>query len=186
MPPQAPNAMAHARARRVYFRWWTVVVSLSAGARVLCMESPSVRAAYRQVSCYAALAWPVLAMDYRTVDTVAVLYDAPSLRGAKLFVIKRDTPVELVVNLEGWSKVRDAEGGLAWIEKKHLAERRTVIVTAARAEVRQKPEDGASLVFEADRKVSLDFLEVIPGGWVKVRHRDGQSGFVRANQVWGI
>lgn len=133
-----------------------------------------------------ALAWPVLAMDYRTVDTVAVLYDAPSLRGAKLFVIKRDTPVELVVNLEGWSKVRDAEGGLAWIEKKHLAERRTVIVTAARAEIRQKPEDNASLVFEADKKVSLDFLEVIPGGWIKVRHRDGQSGFVRANQVWGI
>lgn len=134
----------------------------------------------------AGLALPALAIDYRTVEATTVLYDAPSQRGSKLFVIRRDTPVELVVNLEGWSKVRDAEGGLAWIEKKFLVERRTVIVTASRAEIRQKPDEGASLVFEAEKKVSLDYVETAPGGWVKVRHRDGQSGYVRAGQVWGL
>ena len=132
------------------------------------------------------LAMPALAVDYRTVDTATVLYDGPSLRGNKLFVIRKDTPVEVVVSLEGWVKVRDAEGGLAWIEKKALAERRTVIVTAARAEIRQKPDESAPLVFEADRKVSLDYLETAPGGWVKVHHRDGASGYVRANQIWGL
>lgn len=136
--------------------------------------------------CLLSAALPVMAVDYRTVESATVLYDAPSQRGAKLFVIKRETPVELVVNLEGWSKVRDAEGGLAWIEKKYLSERRTVLVAAARAEVRQKPDETAPLVFEAEKKVSLDYLETAPGGWIKVRHRDGQSGFVRANQVWGI
>ena len=131
-------------------------------------------------------ALPAAAIDYRTVETATVLYDAPSQRGAKLFVIRRDTPVELVVNLEGWSKVRDAEGGLAWIERKFLVERRTVIVTAPRAEIRQKPEENAALVFEAEKKVSLEYLETAAGGWVKVRHRDGQSGYVRANQIWGV
>ena len=129
---------------------------------------------------------PALAIDYRTVEAAAVLYDAPSQRGAKLFVIKRDTPVELVVSLEGWSKVRDADGGLAWIEKKFLAERRTVIVTASRAEIRQKADEASPLVFEADKKVSLDYLETAAGGWIKVRHADGQEGFVRAGQVWGF
>ena len=132
------------------------------------------------------LAWPALAIDYRTVETATVLYDAPSVRGTKQFVIRRDTPVELVVNLDGWSKVRDATGGLAWIEKKYLAERRTVIVTAPRAEIRQKAEESATIVFEADKNVSLDFQEVAASGWVKVRHRDGQTGYVRANQVWGL
>ena len=132
------------------------------------------------------VALPALAIDYRTVEAAAVLYDAPSQRGAKLFVIKRDTPVELVVSLEGWSKVRDADGGLAWIEKKFLAERRTVIVTASRAEIRQKADEASPLVFEADKKVSLDYLETAAGGWIKVRHRDGQSGYVRANQIWGL
>lgn len=133
------------------------------------------------VSCQLASA-----IEYRTVEAATVLYDAPSQRGSKLFVIKRDTPVELVVSLEGWCKVRDAEGGLSWIEKKYLAERRTVIVTVSRAEIRKTADAGAALVFEAEKNVALDYLETAPGGWAKVRHRDGQSGFVRANQIWGL
>ncbi len=137
--------------------------------------------------CLAAgFSLPVSAIEYRSVNAVTVLYDAPSQRGGKLFVIRRDTPVEVVVSLEGWSKVRDAEGGLAWIEKKYLAEKRSVIVIADRAEVRQKAEEGSPLVFEAEKNVALDYLETAPGGWAKVRHRDGASGFVRANQIWGL
>jgi len=123
--------------------------------------------------------------EYRSVDTATVLYDAPSQRGVKVFVIKRNTPVEVVVSLEGWSKVRDAEGGLAWIEKKFLNDKRSVIVIADRADVRQKTDEAAPVVFAAEKNVAMEFLEVSPGGWVKVRHSDGQSGFVRANQVWG-
>jgi SH3-like domain-containing protein len=131
------------------------------------------------------LALPAWAVEFRTVELPAVLYDAPSQKGSKLFVIKRDTPVEAVVSLEGWIKVRDSEGGLAWIEKKNLSERRSLIVIASRAEVRQNADDAAPVVFEAEKNVSLDYVEMGQGGWIKVRHRDGQSGFVRANQVWG-
>jgi SH3-like domain-containing protein len=133
-----------------------------------------------------ALSLPAWAVEYRTVDAATVLYDAPSQRGSKLFVIKRDTPVELVVSLEGWAKVRDAEGGLAWIEKKFLVEKRMVIVNVSRAEIRQKADENAPLVFEAEKNVALDYLETAAGGWVKVHHRDGATGFVRANQIWGL
>ena len=134
----------------------------------------------------AGLALPALAIEYRTVDVATVLYDAPSVRGSKLFVIKRETPVEVVVSLEGWAKVRDADGGLAWIEKRYLAERRSVIVTADHAEVRQGADEGSPLVFDAEKNVALEYLESVPGGWIKVRHRDGPSGFVRAKEVWGL
>jgi SH3-like domain-containing protein len=134
----------------------------------------------------AGLSLPAWAVEYRTVDAATVLYDAPSQRGSKLFVIKRGTPVELVVSLEGWAKVRDAEGGLAWIEKKFLVEKRMVIVNVSRAEIRQKADESAPLVFEAEKNVALDYLETAAGGWVKVHHRDGSTGFVRANQIWGL
>jgi SH3-like domain-containing protein len=134
----------------------------------------------------AAVALPAVAVEYRAVEEVAVLYDAPSQKGVKLFIIKRGTPVEVVVSLEGWAKVRDADGGLAWIEKKSLSDRRSLIVSAARAEVRQSADAVAQLVFEAEKGVLLDYLETAVGGWIKVRHRDGPSGFVRANQVWGL
>ena len=132
------------------------------------------------------LALPASAVEYRSVDAATVLYDAPSQRGVKVFVIKRLTPVEVVVSLEGWSKVRDAEGGLAWIEKKYLNEKRSVVVTADRADIRQKADEGSPVVFAAEKNVAMDFVEVAPGGWVKVKHSDGQSGFVRANQIWGF
>ena len=132
------------------------------------------------------LAAPALAIEYRTVDSATVLYDAPSQKGSKLFVIRKDTPVEVVVSLEGWVKVRDAEGGLAWIEKKYLSDKHSVIVTAERAQIRQTADESAALSFEAEKNVALDFVEAAPGGWIKVRHRDGQVGFVRANQIWGF
>ena len=126
------------------------------------------------------------AIEYRSVDAPTVLYDAPSQKGKALFVIRRFTPVELVVNLEGWSKVRDAEGGLAWIEKKYLVDRRTLQVSAERAQIRREADDSAPLVFEAEKGVALEFVELAAAGSAKVRHRDGQSGFVRANQIWGL
>lgn len=126
------------------------------------------------------------AIEYRSVETATVLYDAPSVRGKPLFVIKRYTPVEPVVSLEGWTKVRDAEGGLAWIEKKHLSEQRTVLVTASQAQVRREASDDAAVVFEAEKSVALELIEAGISGWAKVKHRDGQAGFVRANQVWGL
>lgn len=128
---------------------------------------------------------PGLAIEYRSVDTPAILYDAPSQKGSKLFVIRRGTPVEMVVVLEGWAKVRDADGGLSWIESKYLSKKRTLIVAAARAQIRQSADEASTIVFEAEKNVALDFVDSVPSGWLKVHHRDGQTGFVRANQVWG-
>jgi SH3-like domain-containing protein len=126
------------------------------------------------------------ALDYRSVAEAASMYDAPSAKSKPLFVALAGTPVELVVSLDGWSKVRDSRGDLTWIEKKYLAEKRNVIVRFDRAQVRVAADDKAALVFEAERDVVLELLEAASGGWVRVRHRDGHSGFIKAPQVWGL
>lgn len=138
-------------------------------------------------ACLALLAAPVLAIDYRSIDVpAAILYDSPSLKGKKLYLVKAQTPVEVVVRLEGWFKVRDAEGTLAWLEAKQLSERRTLVVTAARAEIRQSDKAESSVLAELDKWVAVEFIEPASPGWAKVRHRDGVTGFVRATQVWGL
>lgn len=133
-----------------------------------------------------AAAAPALALEYRSVAAPAILYDAPSDQGRKLFVIAKQTPVEVVVSLDKWVKVRDMGGGLTWIERSRLSDHRTLQVSAARATVRQKPEEAAPPVFEANRDVVLDLAEPPAAGWVKVRHRDGASGYVRVTDVWGL
>ena len=62
-----------------------------------------------------------VAVDYVSVSAAsAVLYDAPSTKGEKLFVVNRYTPLEQIVTLDQWVKVRDHEGGLYWAEKAGL------------------------------------------------------------------
>jgi SH3-like domain-containing protein len=128
-----------------------------------------------------------LALDFRSVDVpVAILYDSPSLQGKKLYLIRGQTPVEVILRLEGMAKVRDAEGTLAWIEARNLGERRTLVVTAPRAEIRQADKPDSPVLAELDKWVIVDFLEPAAPGWAKVRHRDGVTGYVRSTQVWGL
>lgn len=126
-----------------------------------------------------------LAADFRSVsESAAVLYDAPSAKAKRLYVVNQGYPFEIVVVVEGWSKVRDASGELMWIESRHLADRRTVLVKAPLAQIREAADDNAPMVFQAQQNVLLELLEVA-GGWLRVRHRDGQAGYVRVTQVWG-
>lgn len=126
------------------------------------------------------------ALDYLSVAEASALYDAPSQKARPLFAIAAGTPVEAVVTLDAWVKVRDAKGDLAWIEKRNLTQKRMVIVRFDRAQVRAQADDKAPLAFEAEKDVVLEWVEAGPLGWARVRHRDGQGGFVRASQVWGL
>jgi SH3-like domain-containing protein len=134
-----------------------------------------------------AAALPASAAEFRSVsENGAVLFDAPSLKAKKTHVISRGYPVEIIVAVEGWYKIRDAGGELAWVEAKSLSERRTLMVKTKIADVRQAAADNAPLVFQAEQNVLLDLVELTDTGWARVTHRDGQSGFIRINQVWGL
>ncbi|MFN7085106.1 MAG: SH3 domain-containing protein [Burkholderiales bacterium] len=134
----------------------------------------------------AAFAAPAWALEFRSVaENAAVLYDAPSVKAKKLYIVNSGYPVEVVVMVEGWAKVRDAAGDLSWIESRHLSARRTVMVRVPLAPVRQNADDQAPVVFQAQQNVILELIEVASGGWLQVRHDDGQSGFIKASQIWG-
>ena len=130
---------------------------------------------------------PAGAAEFRSVaDNAAVLYDAPSAKAEKRHVVGRGYPLEVIVVVEGWTKVRDASGELAWIESKVLSEHRTVIVKTRLADIRQAADDRAPLAFQAEQNVLLDLVELTGTGWARVTHRDGQSGYIKVSQVWGI
>lgn len=128
-----------------------------------------------------------LAFDFRTIGTPAtILYDAPSLKGGRLFVAPQGMPVEIVTTYGDWSKVRDASGDMAWLETRSLSARRNVVVRVASARVRANPDDNAPLVMTADKGVLLELVDPQAGAWVRVRHRDGLAGYARATDLWGI
>jgi SH3-like domain-containing protein len=141
----------------------------------------------RAILAVVALAVPLAAQaEFRSIGEPTVMYDAPSTRAVRLYVAGSSLPVEVISTDGIWVKVRDPFGGLSWVEKKVLAERRTVLVTAAVANVRARPEEAAPLVFQAQAGVVLELAEIGTTGWARVRHADGASGYVRISQVWGI
>jgi SH3-like domain-containing protein len=134
----------------------------------------------------AAAAMPAPAAEFRSVgEKPAILYDAPSARADRLFAVTRDYPFEVLVKLDQWTKVRDANGEVGWIENTALGDRAMAVVTVPVADVHAAPDAKSPLVFEAYKQVLLQVLEPAANGWVKVRHRDGQEGYVRTSQVWG-
>ena len=143
------------------------------------------RAALLAVIALAAA--PAGAADFRALgDKPAILYDAPSARADRLFVASRGYPFEVLVKLDQWTKVRDSNGEVAWVENAALGTRPTVLVTVPLADVRTAPNAAAALAFEAYKHVILEVQEAPADGWVKVRHRDGQQGFIRVAHVWGV
>lgn len=124
--------------------------------------------------------------NFRSIgDAPAILYDAPTQNGIKRYVAPRGMPVEVVHEAGNWVKVRDVTGEMNWVEKSALGAKRTVVVTAASAKIRAKTESNASVVFSADKGVLLEMVEPPAFGWIKVQHRDGQSGYVHVSEVWG-
>jgi len=126
------------------------------------------------------------AADYMSVsESSAILYDAPSLKAKKLFVVNRHMPFEQIVTLDNWVKVRDRSGALYWVEKRVLSSKRYVFALPPLLDVRAEPDSGAARLFQVRQQVALEYLESTGTGWVKVRHQDVDVGYVRSTEVWG-
>jgi SH3-like domain-containing protein len=138
------------------------------------------------LAALAGAAGPAQAIEFRSLAEPAILYDAPSEQGKRLFILRPGTPVEIVVTLDKWIKVREPGGSLNWVERRVLANLRTVLVTAERASIRREARDDAPLSFEATRNVVLKLIEAPTLGWAKVRHADGPEGYIRVSEIWGL
>ncbi|OWY37819.1 SH3 domain-containing protein [Xenophilus sp. AP218F] len=127
------------------------------------------------------------ALEFRSVkETGVALYEAPTLSAKKLFVVSRYYPVEVLSSQKEWARVRDATGGIAWIPAAALSKQRWLLVTADKAEVRDRAAADARLLFAVPRDGVVELLEQPQAGWVKVKHRDGSVGYARITDLWGL
>ncbi|MDP2154088.1 MAG: SH3 domain-containing protein [Methylotenera sp.] len=144
-----------------------------------------------KVALIFALMWmPITAsaLDFRSVAvSKAILYDAPSISAKKVLLLSHLYPVEVVVNLGDWLKVRDAQGSMNWVEAKHLSVKRSVLVTKSLTEMRAHPDVGSDVVATLEKDVVLELVEAKSNnGWLKVKHRDGVTGYILVSSTWGF
>lgn len=126
------------------------------------------------------------ALEYRSIAAPkAILFDAPSAEATKIYILNQGYPVEVIVNLGAWIKVRDQLGSLSWVEGKNLNSKRTVLVTT-KTDIKSAEDSASALVATVEKDVVLEMLSpTIKNGWVKVKHRDGITGYIQSSAVWG-
>ena len=143
---------------------------------------------FRLLASVLLLAAPAaFAFDFKSVGAAPViLYDTPTLKGTRMYVAPRGMPLQVVSSYGDWVKVRDANGELAWTEAKGLTARRNLVVRTPGAKVFAGPDETSQVLMTADRGVLLELVDPTALTWIRVRHRDGIDGYVRANDVWGL
>jgi len=159
-----------------------------AGFNKKCIDITVVSKKIVLATCLALMPAMALALDFRSVAvSKAVLYDAPSSAAKKILLLSQNYPVEVVVNLGDWLKVRDAQGSLNWVEAKQLSKKRMVMVTSSKAEIRKNAEVTSSLVATIEKDVVLEVADLtLTNGWLKVQHRDGVAGYILMTSTWGF
>lgn len=127
------------------------------------------------------------AADFRSVlPAKAIAYDAPSTASKKLFIMNQGYPVEIIVNLGQWVKVRDQLSGLSWVEGKDLDTKRTVLVTD-NTDIKEAENADSKLLATVEKDVVLDLVSPqINNGWVKVKHQGGIVGYIQSSAIWGL
>ncbi|MFN3789686.1 SH3 domain-containing protein [Massilia sp.] len=127
------------------------------------------------------------AYDFKSVgSTPVILYDTPTTKGTRMYIAPRGMPLQVVSSYGDWVKVRDANGELAWTEARGLSPRRNLVVRTPGAKVFAGPDEGSQVLMTADRGVLLELVDPTALAWIRIRHRDGIDGYVRANDVWGL
>lgn len=133
-----------------------------------------------------AFSFSAFALEFRSIVVAkAITYDAPSKEASKLYILGGGYPVEVIVNLGDWIKVRDNQGGLSWVESKSLSAKRTVLVLS-KTDIKATEDVASALVASVEKDVVLELLSgSANNNWVKVKHRDGVTGFMQVDKLWG-
>lgn len=100
-----------------------------------------------------------------------------------LWTAEKYYPVETVSKSGKWYRIRDFEGDIGWIYASLLKETPAVIVKSTLVNVRQGPGTTFKVVFQAEKGVSFKLLQK-KGKWLKVKHADGDVGWIHKSLVW--
>jgi len=127
--------------------------------------------------------------DFMSVNAdQAFLHEAPSDSTKKSFIVTRGYPLEVIVSLKEWKKVKDHEGLINWIKTSDLSSKRSVLNLKGDNPIYLEPSSVSPILAKVNENVTLEILdEKKIDDWVKVYSKVGDiEGFIKATDLWGI
>jgi len=93
-------------------------------------------------------------------------------------------PLDIINKSGDWYQVRDFEGDTGWVYRSLLKKIPAVIVKGTMVNVREGPGTDFRVLFQAEKGVSFELLKR-EKKWLRVRHADGDVGWIHKSLVWG-
>ncbi len=97
----------------------------------------------------------------------------------------RDLPLQVVAETEDWRRVCDPDGQIAWVHRRTVTERRTVLLEQSRDLLLRKRPDAAAAASASLVSHALADLDVCKAGWCRLRVGHA-GGWAPANVLWGV
>ncbi|MEY3028000.1 MAG: hypothetical protein RIQ77_83, partial [Pseudomonadota bacterium] len=129
-----------------------------------------------------------LSAEYLSVGVdQAFLHEAPSDSTKKTFIVTKGYPLEVLVSLKEWKKVKDHQGAINWIASNQLSSKKMVLNFKANNLIHLEPNDSSpTLAFVSENVV----LEIVDNkridNWIKVYSKSTEvEGFISIENLWG-
>jgi SH3-like domain-containing protein len=97
---------------------------------------------------------------------------------------RKDMPVEILVAVEHWRRIRDWQGTLGWVHEKMIWNRREVMITGGVRGLHKEPDPVSPLVARAEPGVIGKLVEC-RGAWCQIEAGD-YSGWVQRGDFFGV
>ena len=89
----------------------------------------------------------------------AFLHEAPSGSTKKVYIVTKGYPLEVIVSLKEWKKVKDHEGLINWIKTSDLSSKKTVLNLKNNNSIYLKPNSSSPLLANVNENVTLELLD---------------------------
>lgn len=124
------------------------------------------------------------AAERLTVEKAKVnVRSGPGTNYEMLWEAEANYPVTVVERKGKWVRFRDFEGYEGWIYGSLLGRTPSVVVKKGKCNVRSGPGKQHALIFTAEKGVPFRVLGR-KGSWIRIRHADGDSGWIHKSLVW--
>ncbi len=117
------------------------------------------------------------------IASVANIRSGPGSRNVVLWKVEKDHPIEVMEKKGNWYHFRDFERDEGWIHKSLVGKLKTIITKKENCNIRSGPGTKYKVLFTVEKGIPFRVLER-RGSWIKIRHADGDEGWIHNSLVW--
>ncbi len=119
-----------------------------------------------------------------TVHTASLWSQPGGQYAYETLKVPRHYPFSVIESSDGYLKVRDYKGQIGWIKVDQVGPEKAVVVETPSVNIRKGPGKTHPILFKASQGVTFKVLAE-KEDWLKVRHENGDRGWVVKSSTWG-